>query len=74
MDYIEAQRQGKHWLKHSSSFSLVYMRSAMHGACMFCGQKFTSSDPLEESAQHWRQELERSGFYRTTPPEQLKLF
>ena len=47
----------KHYLKHRSSFIVVVLRSARHGACVCCGKPFESSDPVEESAEHWRKAL-----------------
>jgi len=51
------KKANKHYLKHRSSFIVVVLRSARHGACVCCGKRFESSDPIEESAEHWRKAL-----------------
>lgn len=51
------QKAKKHYLKHRSSFIVVVLRSARHGGCVCCGKPFKSSDPVEESAEHWRKAL-----------------
>ncbi len=43
-----------HKLKHPSSFIVVVLRSLKHGGCTCCGKSIHS---LEESSQHWEEEL-----------------
>lgn len=51
------KKANKHYLKHRSSFIVVVLRSARHNACICCGKPFKSSDPVEESAEHWKKAL-----------------
>lgn len=47
----------KHYLRRSSSFIVVVLRSLIHGACVSCGKPINS---FEESAEHWEKELKNS--------------
>lgn len=45
----------KHYLKRSSSFIVVILRSLRHKGCVCCNYPIHS---LEESEKHWREKLE----------------
>ena len=47
-----------HKLKSKSSFIVVVLSSLRHGACVRCGKSIIS---LDESAQHWEEELSKNG-------------
>ena len=56
----------KHYLKHSSSYTVVVLRSLRHGACVNCGEPIKS---LDESYEHWDKKLEEdSRIIMVKPP------
>jgi len=46
-----------HYLKRSSSFIVVVLKSLRHGRCVKCGKPIRS---LEESFEHWENELKKN--------------
>jgi len=47
----------RHYLKSSSSYIVVVLRSLRHRACVCCGKPLSSFD---ESADHWEKELNKT--------------
>lgn len=54
----------EHRLKRPSSFIVVVLRSLRHGACVSCGEPIRS---VEESANHWLENLKGVKGYEATP-------